>query len=96
MKEDIGEWDINAFLPQETMDWCNGVFQSIGFDPSAAARALPLDRTAPYLDVYLQLRDQAQFHIQNQFQPLLSLLAAPVGARNWRVSLSYEGLKIIN
>jgi hypothetical protein len=90
IREDIGEWDINAFLPPDTLEWCNGVLQSLGFESEAAARSLPIDRTAPYVDIYLELRRQVQSHIQNQFQPSLSLLAPPVGARNWRVCISYE------
>lgn len=90
IKEGVGEWEIDAYLPSETLSWCKGVLESIGFDSSSAAQSLPVDRTTPYLDVYLHLRRQAQFHIENQFQPLLSLLSAPVGARNWQVSTSYD------
>lgn len=86
IKAEVGEWDVDSFLPPETSEWCNGVLQSHGFESTTAARSLPKDSVEPYLDIYLQLREQAQFHIQNQFQPRLSLLAAPVGARNWRVS----------
>jgi hypothetical protein len=92
IKRDIGEWEIDGFLPPETLEWCNGVLESLGFDSQDAARSLPTDRTAPYLDVYLQLRRRAEFHIQNQFQPILSLLTTPTGARSWRVSISYESL----
>lgn len=92
IKRDIGEWDIDGFLPPQTLEWCNEVLESLGHSSEAAARSLPTDRTAPYLEVYLQLRRRVEFHIQNQFQPTLSLLTTPTGARSWRVSISYEGL----
>ena len=90
MKTNIGEWDIDAFLPLETLNWCNGVFESLGFSTTAAARSLPTDRTAPYIEIYLLLREKMEFHIQNQFEPALSLLATPVGAQHWRVSAWFQ------
>lgn len=91
MKSSIGEWDIDAFLPPETQNWCNGVFESLGFSTTAAARSLPTDPTAPYIEIYLLLREKVQFHIENQFEPALSLLPTPVGAQNWRVSAWLQG-----
>ena len=85
-KNSIGEWDIDAFLPPETLNWCNGVFESLEFDTTTAARSLSPDPTAPYIEIYLLLREKIQFHIQNQFKPALSLLSTPLSAQNWHVS----------
>lgn len=94
IKERIGSWDIDEYLPQETLEWCSAALQSMGYDSTIAACSIPTDRTIPYLNIYLQLREKINFHIQNQFQPKLSLLNPPTGARNWRVSTSYDIIKI--
>lgn len=95
IKEETSDWDIDAYLPQETLEWCKGVLQTLRFDPVEASKQAQLDPTTPFLNVYLQLRAHAQLHIQNGFEPQLSLLSTPVGARNWQVSLSYENKKKI-
>jgi hypothetical protein len=86
IKEGVQGWEIDAYLPAETLKWCKDALQSLDFNPQAA----PLDRTTFYRDIYIQLREKAQFHTQNNFNPALSLLQSPVGARNWQVSAMYD------
>jgi hypothetical protein len=79
IKESVIGWDMNAYLPQETLEWCSSALNSLGFDPTI------IDRTEPFLEIYCQLREKIQYHIQNQLTPTLSLLQPPIGARNWQV-----------
>jgi hypothetical protein len=91
IKGDTERWDIDAYLPEETLAWCNDVLQSIGFDLKLAVLESAEDRTAPFYRVYLELREQVQDHIDSGLPPQLSLLQTPVGASQWQVrASSYE------
>ena len=85
MKQDVQDWDIDAYLPHETLQWCQNVLHSIGFNYSTAVLPTDQDRTAPFLNIYLQFRARVQEHIQRGNSPQLSLLEPPIGAQNWQV-----------
>jgi hypothetical protein len=63
MKEGVEDWDIDGFLPSETLKWCKGVLQTLGFDPAEGSKQAQLDRTTLFLEIHLQLRAYAQLHI---------------------------------
>ena len=87
IREQIPEWDMDAFLSSQTFKWCQDFLQSIGFDSSNVQ--LPDEsRTTPLLSFYLQLRTALQVHISSYADPQLSLLSNSVGVgrsqqNNW-------------
>jgi len=83
IKEQIPEWDIDVFLPSETLKWCQDFLQSIGFNSLSVQ--LPDEAcTTPLLSFYLQLRKALQGHISSYADPQLSLLPHPVGVSQWQ------------
>jgi len=70
------KWDIDAYLPPQTMKWCQDFFDEIGFQHTASQLAEEA-RTSPFSDIYLQLRTALQEHIRNGNDPQLSLLPSP-------------------
>lgn len=83
IREQIPEWNIDAFLPSQTFKWCQDTLESIGFDSSSVQ--LPDEsRTTPLLSFYLQLRTALQGHISSHTDPQLSLLPNPVGVSRWQ------------
>jgi len=82
IREQIPEWDIDAFLPSETLKWCQDFLKSIGFNSSSVQ--LPEEASVtPLLSFYLQLRTALQGHISSHSSPQLLLLANPVGVSRW-------------
>ena len=82
IKEELPEWDINAFLPSGTSEWCEDFLRSIGFNLSLVQLAEEA-RTTPLLSFYLQFRTALQGHISSHADPQLSLLPNPVGVNQW-------------
>jgi hypothetical protein len=83
MREELPEWDMDAFLPSQTFKWCQDFLQSIGFD-SSSVQIPDESRTTPLLSFYLQLRTALQGHISSHADPQLSLLSNPVGVSRWQ------------
>jgi len=83
IREQLPEWDIDAFLPSETLKWCQDFLQSIGFN-SSIVQLLDEACTTPLLSFYLQLRTALQRHISSHADPQLSLLPNPVGVNQWQ------------
>ncbi len=82
------DWDVDAYLPAETLQWCEGQLHILGFNRITAKLATSEDRTAPFVDVYLELRRAIREHIESGVAPQLSTLQNPVGAHTWQVSSS--------
>ncbi len=82
IREEIPEWDINAFLPSRTSEWCEDFLQSIGFNLSSVQLEEEA-RTTPLFSFYVQFRTALQAHISSQADPQLSLLPNPVGVNEW-------------
>jgi hypothetical protein len=83
IREQVPEWDIDAFLPSETFKWCQDFLQSIDFN-SSSVQLRDEACTTPLLSFYLQLRTAIQGHISNHTSPQLSLLPTPVGVNQWQ------------
>ena len=95
IREEIPEWDIDAFLPSETFKWCQDFLQSIGFNSSSVQ--LPAEASVtPLHSFYLQLRTALQRHISRHTSPLLSLLASPVGVSRWQQNNREEFVRCVN
>ncbi len=82
IREEIPEWDIDAFLPSETFKWCQDFLQSIGFN-SSTVQILEEARATPLISFYLQLHTALQGHILSHIDPQLSLIPNPVGVSQW-------------
>ena len=56
----------------------------MGFDPDDPSTHLEEDPKAPYLAVYLELRNRVGLHMQQHLLPELGLSLKPVGALDWQ------------
>ena len=95
IKEQIPEWDIDPFLPSETLKWCQDFLQSIGFD-SSSVQIPEESRTTPLISFYLQLRTALQGHISSQADPQLALLPKPVGASHWEQNIREQFVRSVD
>ena len=87
LKEEMPSWDVSAYLPEETLAWCTAQMRQIGFDPFTAQLERIQDRSNPFRDEYIQLRNRAQSHISSGASPALELLPHPVG--NWNFTVRF-------
>lgn len=71
---------MNEYLPATTLTWCETQLQRLGFDITQPVS----DPTAPYRDIYLQLRTALDEHILSGSEPELGLSIKPTGALNWQ------------
>lgn len=83
IKDKVVHWDIDAYLPLETLTWCQTFLDSIQFHYSRNIG----DRTKPFYSVYLRLRNAIATHVRSEINPQLSLLPTPIGAYNWEGSM---------
>jgi hypothetical protein len=88
MAAKTAEWDMDAYLPSETMDFCTSALRRLGFDPlqPPVVDWGELDDQHvqdPYIEIYRALRDVIDCHQNSHHQPTLGLLAKPCGAWNW-------------
>lgn len=92
IRSEVEDWDVDAYLPAETLQWCENQLHILGFNRITAKLATAEDRTAPFVNVYLELRRAVREHIESGVAPQLGMLQNPVGARNWGVSFSCTSL----
>jgi hypothetical protein len=85
IKEPVQDWDSTIVLPTETFNWCQDFFSSIDFSfDQVGSLETEIDRTRPYLQIYLQLQSALDIHIQSQQLPILSLEQSPTGVYQWQ------------
>jgi hypothetical protein len=90
LKSKVGQWDIDAYLPLETSQWCQMFLDSIQFNSSRNIG----DRTKPFFHSYMRLRNAITTHVRSKRSPELSLLPPPTGAFNWEPSISEEESRV--
>jgi hypothetical protein len=83
IKEQVSDWNIDAYLPPATHLWCEDFLRGIGFEHSRVRLHTETERERPLLHIYCLLRAAIHDHILNRRQPELSLLERPVGAYSW-------------
>jgi hypothetical protein len=73
-------WDIEAYLPQTTREWCDNFLQLIGYQHD---QTLTTDdhRIQPCYTAYTQLRSAVQNYINSGQEPRLGTLVTPTQAR---------------
>jgi hypothetical protein len=86
LESELPAWDVTAYLPEETLQWCTNTLSDIGFNPYDAKVESFLNREEPFKQVYLQLRHLAADYIVRGTQPSLGLLPHPTGNWDWQVS----------
>jgi len=86
-REDIPFWDPDPYLPASTQAWCNTQFAELGFNPMDARMDYASERSRPFLEIYLKIRERAKSYLALGKLPLLSLLQTPAG--NWDYIVSY-------
>ncbi|KAJ5902661.1 hypothetical protein N7495_003189 [Penicillium taxi] len=80
LQQHVESWDVDKYLPSETMVWCLGHFQEMGFDPLDMRRD-SLDQ--PFRNIYLELRQRALNHYNAGAYPVLSLCSEPTSVSEW-------------
>ena len=71
LESHLPEWNVTAFLPTETLNWCTNQPKAFNFDPCEANIENMEERTAPFYSIYIQLRGQIIDHIGRQVSLLL-------------------------
>jgi hypothetical protein len=97
LKQDVQLWNPNEYLPPSTLAWCQQQLAEIGeqlagipFNPEDPGICFVGDQQAPYRAVYEALRVRAFAHWDAGRDPILDVCAKPIGAANWRPSVSEE------
>lgn len=83
----LPKWDMSAYLPEATLQWCTRTLLELGFDPYTPNIRSFADREEPFKNVYLQLRELVRDHIVQGLEPTLSLLPNPTGSWEYEVSV---------
>jgi hypothetical protein len=81
-KADIGAFDIDEYLPRDTLAWCSTQLQSWGYGNLSGEE---FQRTGQriHTDAYLRLRNAIDQHIQSGNREGLSLCTPPTGGRDY-------------
>jgi hypothetical protein len=95
IRDQLPEWDIDAFLPPGTLTWCQDFLRSIGYN-SSDVQLSEESRMTPLLSFYLKLRTALQEHISSNADPQLSLLPTPVGVSQWQQNNREEFIRSVD
>ena len=88
IKDQLPFWDIDAYLPSDTLIWCQTFLDLIQFSSSRNQG----DRTKPFLEIYIRLKNAILIHNQSGESPELSLLQKPRDTANPFVrDINFEG-----
>ncbi|KAB8212624.1 hypothetical protein BDV33DRAFT_211166 [Aspergillus novoparasiticus] len=82
-RQSVHGFDIDEYLPAETLQFCRTALLGISFDPERPPPLQPEDEAAPSRTIYLELREIISFHIDLFVEPFLGLSSRPTaGARS--------------
>ncbi|KAJ5791301.1 uncharacterized protein N7518_008312 [Penicillium psychrosexuale] len=76
MQQNYTDYDIEQYLPADTLHWCEAQLQQLGFDPRKPPARLPGD-LQPFRSVYLALRERAWHHERSGAEPKLAVCTFP-------------------
>jgi hypothetical protein len=82
-KADIGGFDIDEYLPRDTLAWCTTKLQSWGHGNVGGEDVHPRTGQRVHKDAYLRLRNAIDQQVQNGNGEGLSLCTPPTGARDY-------------
>jgi hypothetical protein len=82
-KADIGEYDIDEYLPRDTLTWCSTQLQSWGYGNLNGEEVLPRTGQRIHNDAYLRLRNAIDQQVQNGNGEGLSICRPPIGGRSY-------------
>ncbi|OXV10153.1 hypothetical protein Egran_02085 [Elaphomyces granulatus] len=85
LQRDVGDWDIDEYLPTQTKNWCRGQLLGLGC-PSGRVNMDQFfpDGSRAHCEMYLQLREIVREHIISGEEPVLEESMRPTGAWNWQ------------
>ena len=83
--EETPAWDIDAVLPVSTQQWCDFQLGKMGFNPHTDYMETATERRAPFMAIYVELRNRVISHIGSYQLPMLKLLPHPTGGWNFQV-----------
>jgi len=82
-KADIGGYDVDEYLPQDTLAWCSMQLQSWGYGNLNGEEALPRTGHRVHRDAYLRLRNSIEQQVKNGNKEGLDLCTTPTGGRDY-------------
>jgi hypothetical protein len=82
MQELYSDWDIDAFLPQVTLNWCHVALQETGYQLPINHTDM-IDGTPKHTLAYIDLRAELFAHINSGEEPHLGLLVKPINSYDW-------------
>jgi hypothetical protein len=82
-KADIGGYDIDEYLPRDTLAWCSAQLQSWGYSNLSGEEVLPQTGQRVHRDAYLHLRNAIDRHMQDGNREGLDLCRPPTGGRDY-------------
>jgi hypothetical protein len=82
MQQNHADYDIEEYLPPDTLRWCQAQLQQLGFDPQKPPARLPGD-LQPFRSVYLALRERAWHHEKSGAEPRLAVCEVAQGLRGY-------------
>jgi hypothetical protein len=85
LRKGYEEWDINAYLPKDTLQFCQEYLVKAGFTLPITESSRDASGDIAHLPAYLMLRDEITHHISttSNLIPKLGLLPLPIGAYDW-------------
>ncbi|KAI1432975.1 hypothetical protein GGR50DRAFT_547302 [Xylaria sp. CBS 124048] len=84
MTDTLEKTEVDAFLPQETEDWCNSQLEELGFNELPRGQ---VDYKHPHIRVYVELRRRVRAHRASGQRPRLSTMPRPVDGGTQYVAL---------
>lgn len=85
IKQGYQEWDMNAYLPADTLSWCHEALETCGFQLPITEYARDAKQEILHKNAYLVLRAEITHHLKttSNTAPRLGLLENPTGAYDW-------------
>jgi len=78
------DWDIDAYLPDDTMAWCEKALQETGYKVPVDHTLLAADGKAVHTLAYIDLRAELTVHIRGGNEAGLGLLRKPAHSYDWK------------
>ncbi|KAJ5170745.1 uncharacterized protein N7500_003528 [Penicillium coprophilum] len=72
LQQNHAGYDTEQYLPPDTLHWCEGQLQQLGFDPHKPPARMPGD-LQPFRSVYMALRERAWHHERSGAEPKLAV-----------------------
>ena len=84
IQDDLRGFNMDEYLPMETLEWCHETLHSLGYG-AINGRQVYNSGERVHAAAYRQLRDAARAHIRTNRMPQLIESTRPLAARRWTI-----------